>query len=166
MTMEVNLKGHYAGFISRLLAYSVDLVIVVISLTATGWVIKTTLEIFGLDIINLSFFWIAVSGVVSFLFVAGYYIFFWSLIAQTPGKMIMGLRIVAVDGSPVTVWQSVRRFVGYIVSLILFLGYIWILVDDRRQGWHDKIASTFVVYTWDARPGRLFRERVAGEPEA
>lgn len=163
--MEVNLKGHYAGFISRFLAYSIDLVIVVIALIAVGWVITTTSEIFGFGILTLTGLWIAVTGVLSFLFVGSYYVFFWSLIGQTPGKMIMGLRVVSVDGSPVSVWQSLRRFVGYLISFILFLGYLWILADDRRQGWHDKIASTFVVYAWDARPGRLFLDRVIGQRE-
>jgi uncharacterized RDD family membrane protein YckC len=38
----------------------------------------------------------------------------------------------------------------------LFLGFFWILIDDRRQGWHDKIAGTCVVYTWHARPDETF----------
>ncbi len=44
--MEINLKGHYAGFISRLLAYIIDLIIVVVSLIVIGWVMNTASEIF------------------------------------------------------------------------------------------------------------------------
>jgi uncharacterized RDD family membrane protein YckC len=45
------------------------------------------------------------------------------------------------------------------VSGIFFLGYLWILVDDRRQGWHDKLARTLVVYhgldeRWSGIPGQ------------
>lgn len=43
-------------------------------------------------------------------------------------------------------WQTVKRFLGYIVSTIpLSLGFIWILKDKDRQGWHDKIAKTLVL---------------------
>jgi uncharacterized RDD family membrane protein YckC len=29
------------------------------------------------------------------------------------------------------------------------LGFFWVLVDSRRQAWHDKFAETFVIYVWD-----------------
>jgi uncharacterized RDD family membrane protein YckC len=132
---------------------------VVVSLVGIGWVMRTAAEIFQMDFIIVSAFWIAVAGVLSFLFMGVYYVFFWSLTGQTPGKMIFGVRVVSVDGGRVSIWQSIRRFVGYLISFILYLGYLWILVDDRRQGWHDKIANTLVVYAWDARPGELFRDR-------
>ena len=48
-------------------------------------------------------------------------------------------RLIAID-------QPVVRVLGYIVSAILMLGFIWIAVDRRRQGFHDKLAGTFVVY--------------------
>ena len=38
-----------------------------------------------------------------------------------------------------------------LVSLILFIGLLWVLVSDERQGWHDKIARTCVIYDWPAR---------------
>jgi uncharacterized RDD family membrane protein YckC len=79
--------------------------------------------------------------------------------------MILGVRVISVDGGPVSFWQSIRRFVGYLISFILYLGYLWILVDDRRQGWHDKIANTLVVYAWDARPDELFRDRASVSQE-
>jgi uncharacterized RDD family membrane protein YckC len=46
----------------------------------------------------------------------------------------------------------VRRFLGYILSIFaMWIGFLWILLDNRRQGWPDKIAGTFVIYAWDAR---------------
>jgi uncharacterized RDD family membrane protein YckC len=41
--------------------------------------------------------------------------------------------------------QAVGRLLGYVVSSILYLGFIWILFDERRQGWHDKLAGTVVI---------------------
>jgi uncharacterized RDD family membrane protein YckC len=71
---------------------------------------------------------------------------FWSRGGQTPGYRIMRLRVVRQnDGGPVSGMQAVGRLLGYVVSSILYLGFIWILFDERRQGWHDKLAGTVVI---------------------
>jgi uncharacterized RDD family membrane protein YckC len=89
----------------------------------------------------------------SIVVIVAYPIVFWSLAGQTPGKAVMGLRIVRLDGKRMTVWRAVVRYVGsWLAALPLGLGFIWILLDKRRQGWHDKIAGTCVVYTWGAHP--------------
>ena len=44
------------------------------------------------------------------------------------------------------VMQSVVRYFAYIVSFMpLYLGFIWIYFDKRKQGFHDKIAGTVVI---------------------
>ena len=153
---EDNLKGNYAGFVSRLIAFGIDIAIVAVTLIVLTWLINTVLILFGLDDLasmeTLLKIW--VSGAVALLFIVSYFIFFWTLASQTPGKTLMGLRIVTKGGHPLTFGRSIRRMLGYIVSIIaLFIGFVWILVDNRRQGWHDKIAGTFVIYAWDARAG-------------
>ncbi len=66
------------------------------------------------------------------------------------------------NGEKLSFWRAVRRAVGYaLAALPLFLGFFWILMDDRRQGWHDKLADTVVVYDWNARLGRRVREWLA-----
>lgn len=75
-----------------------------------------------------------------------YYAGFWAWHGQTPGKMLLGLRIVRTNGQPLSFGRALLRFVGYLISgIALGLGYLWIVVDGRKQGWHDKIAGTFVV---------------------
>ena len=66
---------------------------------------------------------------------------------QSPGKMAIGIKIVKTDGTSIGIGTTLlREIIGKIVSsIILLLGYIWILFDGKRQGWHDKIASTYVV---------------------
>ena len=66
---------------------------------------------------------------------------------QSPGKIAIGIKIVKMDGTPIGFGTTLlREIIGKIVSaIILLLGYIWILFDGQRQGWHDKIASTYVV---------------------
>ena len=60
---------------------------------------------------------------------------------------MLRLRVVrAADGGPVTGGQAVLRLIGFWISAAVFyLGFIWILFDSQRQGWHDKIASTVMI---------------------
>ena len=59
---------------------------------------------------------------------------------------------------------GIRRLLGYLVSTgSLGMGFLWMLIDDRRQGWHDKIAGTCVVYSWEARQNEEFLDRVMGK---
>ena len=70
----------------------------------------------------------------------------WTHGGQTPGYRMMGLRIVRErDGGPITTGQAIGRLLSYIVSAFFYLGFIWILFDARRQGWHDKLAGTVVI---------------------
>jgi uncharacterized RDD family membrane protein YckC len=72
---------------------------------------------------------------------------FWAERQATPGKLVLGLRIVdAETGGMPSLRNLVLRYVGYLVSALpLGLGYLWALWDDRRQGWHDKMGRTVVV---------------------
>jgi uncharacterized RDD family membrane protein YckC len=81
------------------------------------------------------------------LFSAVYFIGFWTWRGQTPGMMLLGLRIARdADGTPPGLARSILRYVGYVVStIVLFIGFIWVAFDRKKQGWHDKIAGTVVV---------------------
>ena len=71
---------------------------------------------------------------------------FWFYKSATPGKMAMKLKIVdAKTGEKPTLGQFLLRYVGYFLSSILLLGFIWVAFDKRKQGWHDKIAGTVVI---------------------
>jgi uncharacterized RDD family membrane protein YckC len=65
----------------------------------------------------------------------------------TPGKMLIGAEVVdATSGGAMGLRQATLRSLACTVSLLACgLGYAWILLDTRRQGWHDKIAGTVVV---------------------
>lgn len=71
----------------------------------------------------------------------------WSWLGATPGKLLMGCRVVnAADGKPVSMRQATLRAFGYLASLLPFyLGFLWIAWDRRKQGFHDKIAHTVVI---------------------
>ena len=89
-------------------------------------------------------------GLIIFVLVIVYavvYLWLVSTRGQSPGKMAIGIKIVRMDGGSLGVGGALtREIIGKLVSsLIFYLGYIWILFDGKRQGWHDKIAGTYVV---------------------
>jgi len=78
-------------------------------------------------------------------------ILFWRYYGATPGKIAFSARIVdAQSGRPASTGRLVARYFAYIASsLPLFLGFAWIAIDRRKQGWHDKIAGTMVIHEDD-----------------
>ena len=89
-------------------------------------------------------------SVVNFVLSISYWIVVLVMVAtrgQSPGKIAIGIKIVKTDGRPIGFGTTLlREVIGKIISsIIILLGYIWILFDGQRQGWHDKIASTYVV---------------------
>lgn len=148
--------GEYAGFATRLVAFLIDRMIIFGFVTITVLVANFLLDTLPLG--NGSIweytqqFLIAVVAVVNISFYWGYFLVFWTLSGQTPGKALMGVRIVRTNGEPLHIGRAIIRVVGYWVSSILFLGYLWVLVDNRRQAFHDKLAGTYVVYSWSEAP--------------
>jgi uncharacterized RDD family membrane protein YckC len=72
---------------------------------------------------------------------------FWVQRQATPGKRLLGLRIVdAGHLGPPAFRQYLLRYIGYALSTLpLCLGFVWSLFDARRQCWHDKLAGTLVL---------------------
>ena len=65
----------------------------------------------------------------------------------TPGKRILGIRVADADtGGPIGYRRALVRRLGYYLGgLVLYLGWLWMLFDSRRQAWHDKLAGSVVV---------------------
>lgn len=65
----------------------------------------------------------------------------------SPGKKMLKLQVVKEDGADARLGTMiVREWIGRFVSSLVFgLGNIWILIDENKQAWHDKLGSTFVV---------------------
>ncbi len=74
-------------------------------------------------------------------------VWFWRRKKATPGKLAIGARVVdAATGQAITTRQGIVRCLGYFVAALpLFLGFLWVAFDPRKQGWHDKLAGTVVV---------------------
>ena len=77
-----------------------------------------------------------------------YFCYFWSAQGggQTLGMRVLNIKVIRKDGTALTLTQALIRYVGLIVSIAcLFIGVIWAAFDSNKQGWHDKIAGTYVV---------------------
>jgi uncharacterized RDD family membrane protein YckC len=70
---------------------------------------------------------------------------------QTPGMKVANTLIIdAATGQPVIGYgRSWGRYLmaGFISGAICYLGYLWMLWDDRNQTWQDMVAKTVVVKT-------------------
>jgi uncharacterized RDD family membrane protein YckC len=139
--------GDYAGSITRLIAFIIDALIVTTAIGIIAFVSRFLGDFLHVQGGTLRLLQL-VTVAISVLFQIGYFVGLWQLAGMTIGKHIMGLIVVAEDGGRVTFGKAIRRYVGYYISAILMLGYIWILLDPRRQGWHDKFAKTLVLYDW------------------
>ncbi|MBN1364483.1 MAG: RDD family protein [Syntrophaceae bacterium] len=147
----------YAGFWRRFVAYMIDGFIISIFFILLMSV--AVMAFFAGTISSGSNAWIAqienpdlmVSYTLWFWFFSTltniiYFTYFHGSTGRTPGKRILDLQVVSVDGSKISFGIAFLRSVGYMVSSIVFcLGYIWIGFDKKKQGWHDKIAGTVVI---------------------
>jgi len=150
---QLSVLGRYAGFVTRLAAFAVDRVITTAIVLVTILAVQFVLDAFRINQLfgfeEISWQVATISGATLYLAITVLYdISFWMLAGQTPGKRLLGLRVLRTDGQRLRIGNAIRRELAYVVSGILFLGFLWILFDDRRQGWHDKLAGTIVVYSW------------------
>lgn len=76
----------------------------------------------------------------------GFFAKFWTHGGQTLGMQVWGVRVQNADGSAISLWQALLRFVVSIGSwLCLGLGFLWVLVDKRKRSWHDMYSETQLV---------------------
>jgi uncharacterized RDD family membrane protein YckC len=159
-----NLRGQYAGFASRFLAFSIDILILAFAL-AIGTILLDqiinlanviTEALFGRTLLNDSAT-IFKSLIVLVTVYGTYFLFFWTVIGTTIGGLIIGLRIVTREGrKPSLRRTAIRFFMEFALLPVLFIGSLWIFINPRRQAWYDKVAGTYVIYNWDARPEERF----------
>ena len=164
--VEHTLAGHYAGFASRLVALLIDLSLLMVALSLATTFINALLSLFNVEALLGRFIpagglpaavGTAITGVVGTLMIVSYGILGWNLNGQTVGGLLVGVRVVRDDGRRLSFGRAVLRMVGsYISGLALFIGFLWTLLDRRRQGWHDKLAGSVVVYDWPAVPDESF----------
>ena len=151
-TSETNEEVRYVGFWARFLAFLIDsiaatLLIAPLVLYLTG---ETRLEDYDLQ--DAAQLWellnrMSIQLSLDILFLGTIIILYWTFKSATPGKMLIRCSIVdAKTYGKTSSRQNIIRYIGYYIGLIPFgLGFIWIALDSRKQGWHDKMAGTLVI---------------------
>ncbi len=135
--------NEYAGFWIRAAASLIDTILV-------GILILPIASLFGFSGTGLGDGGVLLSAVgilLNYALPAVVIIVFWVYKSATPGKLLLKLRILDADtGNKPSNKQFIGRYLAYYVStVVFFLGFIWAGIDERKQGWHDKLAGTVVV---------------------
>jgi uncharacterized RDD family membrane protein YckC len=147
--------GEYAGFVSRLLAFGVDIIVALgtfaLAVTLVSWVVGVIAgHTYNVNRHGL---------IVEVLFVAWGFVYFafqWGSNGRTLGMALFGIRVVKTEGSEISRWRAAGRTAALPLSfLFLGVGFLMALFQRERRALHDLIAGTCVVYAWDARAARL-----------
>ena len=146
-------QGHYAGPVSRLLAYAADTFLIGVLYTAGLALLRFAIDAatpWSLDVEGLAF----AAGALAWS--ALYFGSSWTGFARSPGMSLLGLRIVRADGTPLDRRHALLRLIAYPLGfLTLGIGFLGIVVGRTRQAIYDKLADTAVVYDWDAEAAHL-----------
>ncbi len=86
-------------------------------------------------------------GAVFLLIQMLYFAGLWSRRGASFGQQMLGVQVRNErDGTRISFVRGCLRYLGYIVSTwVVYLGFIWVAIDSRKQGWHDKIAGTVAI---------------------
>ena len=153
MTNENNQPEiHYLGFNSRFVAFLIDSTAASLLMAPFVSHLIGDLVLSDKDLSNRSELLALLGSMatrlsVDLVFMGTIFILFWIYKNSTPGKMLFKSVIVDANTfSAPSTSQNIIRYLGYFLSFLpLGLGFLWIAFDQRKQGWHDKLAGTVVI---------------------
>ncbi len=149
---QIALEFPLAGVGSRFLAIAFDTVLqggAIAVLVAIGLTLRAVAGRVP-PLRGLGIWGIALLFALGFVVYSGYFAIFeaiWS--GQTPGKRLVGLRVIDVSGRPITVYASIIRNVLRLVDQlpgVYAVGILSILITSRQQRIGDLAAGTVVVH--------------------
>lgn len=161
---NITVTYQLAGFASRFLAFLADLAVQIVMILLLGAILHFAVGATGRAGITAASFVSAIGVVVSFLIVAAYALFFEMLWGgRTPGKRLLGLRVVREGGYPINLLSSairnILRFIDFGVAplptpLVLFglPGLLTIFFSDKYKRIGDYAAGTLVIIEAGATP--------------
>ena len=138
-----------AGFVSRITADGVDFVVVelLFALLFVGFAFARFLLTSKPFALPHPPVW--VTSLLQFLLLTVYLAWGWASTGRTPGKALVGLRVVTKAGESLGVLRATAR-----AAICVLVGPIllaWVLVSRRNAGIHDILLSTAVIYDWRPR---------------
>jgi uncharacterized RDD family membrane protein YckC len=127
----------------RIAAFLVDYILTLLILgvaISIAMLFKTTFPAVATWVINLGY-----------VGVLGFIAWNWGYLnvrdGQRIGQRLVGIKTICANGSPLGYRTIVlRHLLGYPLSLLCAgLGFLWMIVDSKQRGWHDRLAGTLVV---------------------
>ena len=139
-----------AGFWLRCVAFLIDVAVVALLGTGGGMLVDLSARIGGMvsSASEAGVEWLSSTAttLLVVLIALCYFTMFVGMRGQTPGKMLLGLKVVRTDGEAIGFGRALVRWMGQCLSLlILGVGFLMVAFSGRKQGLHDKIAGTYVV---------------------
>ncbi len=133
-----------AGFWVRAVAALLDSMITALLQFSMVFALNTITELSGTSSLPAVQILTMLFGTMAGLF---YYVFFTGYSGQTPGKMMLRLKVVRLDNASVNYGQAfLRETIGkFISSIILGIGYLMVALRTDKRGLHDLIADTKVI---------------------
>lgn len=136
----------YAGFFVRLVAFIIDSIIAALIVG----IVKLPFSIAamgGVGFLKANFiFEYSFLDVLGYIGVAAYFVLLTYFAHSTPGKMLLHLEVVTKNGEWTFLNVLYRETVGRFLSSLLCIGYLAVLVTKEKQGFHDMLCDTHVVY--------------------
>jgi uncharacterized RDD family membrane protein YckC len=146
----------FVGVVTRAVAWIVDALLINLAAILAGLGTALVLSIFPLGKSAEPVFQ-AIAGTAYVVWIAVYFVGFWSITGQTPGARVMQIRLLTAARQRVKPGRALVRWVGMNLAMLpLFAGYVPILFG--RRGFPDWLAHTIVV---DAPQMSLAEERRA-----
>ena len=136
----------YAGFWVRLIAFAIDslLAALVVSTIKSPFAIASEA---GIELFDANFlFHYSFLDVLDYVAVAAYFVLLTYYSHTTPGKMAMGLEVITVDKEWTLLNVIYRETIGRFFSSLMCAGYFAVIVTRKKQGFHDMLCDTYVVY--------------------
>jgi uncharacterized RDD family membrane protein YckC len=139
-----------AGFWLRSVAFLVDAGLVALLATGGAMLVDMAVQIGGTissaPEAGLEWLETTATSLIVVLIALCYFTLFVGLHGQTPGKMLLGLKIIRITGEEVGYGRALVRWIGQCLGLLpLGVGFLMVAFSRRKQALHDKIAGTYVV---------------------
>lgn len=137
-----------AGFWQRAVAALIDSTLLTVVQLLSGFVFFfVAAGVGGFDPLDEGLLLATVTWLFASVVAIAYYVFFTGYCGQTPGKMVLRLKVQHVDGSDIGFRSAFyRETVGkFLSALLLGVGYLMVAFDERKQGLHDRMAKTLVI---------------------
>ncbi len=147
---EINVNSEYGGFWIRVVAYSIDAVVLAIPLHLVPFLLHTVfLSADGADKVIFDVLGVFFNVLVWWVYSAVLHSSVWQ---ATIGKKVVGLKVVDKSGNRISFGRATGRYFAEFLSVIVLgIGYLMVGWTKKKQGLHDIIAKTYVIRAMKGR---------------